>query len=55
MKAPKNDLAQTNILIIPADWDRFMQLGRAEGTTASAMIRGFIQRELRRAERQAAR
>ena len=49
-----NSLVATNVLIIPTDWEQFKALARSQGSSAGALLRGFIQREVRRIAKDAA-
>jgi hypothetical protein len=54
MRQPtKNGLILTSIAVLASDWAKFKALATAQGTTAAAMVRGFMRRKLRKAAREA--
>jgi len=52
MRQPtKNGLILTSIAVIAKDWKKFKTLAAEQGTTAAAMVRGFMRWKVRKAAR----
>jgi hypothetical protein len=55
MTIEKEVLSTSTIITAPRYWQPFINLARAQGTTASALIRRFVRTTVIKAEREAAK
>jgi hypothetical protein len=54
IKTRKKHLVLTSFFIKPEYWIPFRQIAEDQGTTASALLRGYMIREVRRSQKESA-